>query len=229
MGEHGLEILDYDHAPSALIFADSEIGASAARASVLAIGGRVAGCLGVDEAMERLDRQAMIQAVMLEVSHDHGPALDNLIDRIGHIASRENVPAIISLPLELIDMASAQADRANVTLLCQPDIAERVSSLSLAWAGKFSGVADSAIEMDSIRLRRLSDEVTRIARALSNLSSGATTAPGELSEMLQSKVNDVQVGFAVEPAELSLSALPNASDIRVMLRLRRLRDNTNLH
>ncbi|MFM2099323.1 MAG: hypothetical protein RLZZ366_862 [Pseudomonadota bacterium] len=225
MGEHGLGTLEYDQAPSALIFADSEVGASAARASVVAIGGRIAGCLGIDEAMERLDRQAMIQAVMLEVSRDHGPMMDGLIDRIGHIASRENVPAIISMPIDLIDIASAQADRPNVTLLCQPDLAERVSSLSLAWAGKFSGVADSAMEMDSIRLRRLSDEVTRIARALSNLSSGGMSAPGELSEMLQSQVNDVQIGFAAEPVELSPSALPKASDIRLMLRLRRLRDS----
>ncbi len=225
MGEQRVDGMSYDQAPSALIFADSEIGASAARASVVANGGRVAGCLGVEEAMDRLDRQAMIQAVILEISRDHGPMMDGLIDRIGYVAARENVPAIISMPIELIDMASAQADQANVTLLCQPDLADRVSSLSLAWAGKFSGVADSAMEMDSIRLRRLSDEVTRIARALSNLSSGATTAPGELSEMLQSQVSDVQIGFAAEPVALAHGALPTASDIRVMIRLRRLRDS----
>ncbi len=217
--------LEYDQAPGALIFADSEIGASAARASVVANGGRVAGCLGIDEAMDRLDRQAMIQAVMLEVSRDHGPIMDGLIDRLGYVAARENVPAIVSMPIELIDTASGLMGQANVTLLCQPDLADRVSSLSLAWAGKFYGVADSAMEMDSIRLRRLSDEVTRIARALSSLSSGGISAPGELSEMLQSQVNDVQIGFAAQPVDLSRSALPKAADIRVMLRLRRLRDS----
>jgi DNA-binding MarR family transcriptional regulator len=217
--------LEYDQAPGALILADSEIGADAARASVAANGGRVAGCLGIDEAMDRLDRQAMIQAVMLEVSRDHGPMMDGLIDRLGYVAARENVPTIVSMPIELIDTASALMGQANVTLLCQPDLADRVSSLSLAWAGKFCGVADSAMEMDSIRLRRLSDEVTRIARALSNLSSGGISAPGELFEMLQSQVNDVQIGFAAQPVDISRSALPKAADIRLMLRLRRLRDS----
>jgi DNA-binding MarR family transcriptional regulator len=219
------ESLEYDQAPAALIFADSEIGTSAARASVVANGGRVAACLGIDEAMDRLDRQAMIQAVMLEVSRDHGPIMDGLIDRLGYVAARENVPAIVSMPIELIDTASALMGQTNVTLLCQPDLADRVTSLSLVWAGKFCGVADSAMEMDSIRLRRLSDEVTRIARALSNLSSGGISAPGELSEMLQSQVNDVQIGFAAEPVDISRSALPKAADIRLMLRLRRLRDS----
>ncbi len=213
--------------PNALIFADSEMGARAAERSVLAIGGRIGSSIGIEAASARLDQQAMAQAIMVELTFDHGRAVDRLLDRIDAVSERENLPAIISAPLELIDQVSACANSSTVTVLCQPDASDRIAALSLAWSGQFEGVQDSAIEMDSIRLRRLADEVTRIARALSSLSSGASgeAVSGGLSRELQSQVKDMQIGFSAEPMDLVETPLPKAGEVRTMLRLRRLRES----
>jgi Winged helix DNA-binding domain len=213
--------------PNALIFADSEMGARATERSVLAIGGRIGASLGIEAASARLDQQAMAHAIMVDLTYDHGRTVDRLLDRIDAVAERENMPAIISAPIELIDQISACTNSTSVTVLCQPDASERVAALSLAWSGQFEGVRDSTMEMDSIRLRRLADEVTRIARALSSLSSGgAGEAPsGGLSRELQSQVSDMQIGFSAEPMNLVDTPLPKAAEVRTMLRLRRLRES----
>jgi Winged helix DNA-binding domain len=212
--------------PNALIFADSESGARAAGQAVLALGGRIGASLNLEAASARLDQQAMTQAIMVDLTYDHGHSVDRLLDRIDAVAERERMPAIISVPFELIDQVSACANSSAVTVLCQPDASDRLAALSLAWSGQFEGVRDSAMEMDSIRLRRLADEVTRIARALSSLSSGSTTEvmTGGLSRELQSQVNDMQIGFAAEPMHLGEIPLPKSTEVRTMLRLRRLRD-----
>ena len=214
-------------APAALIFADSEGGKVAATAAVVASGGRVTGCLGIEGAYDRLGQQGGLDAVLLDVSQDHGFLLDRLLDRIDSIAAREDTPAIIAMPPAMIDAVTARSTSDHITLLCQPDAADRVAALSCAWAGKYVGVNDMSGDMDSVRLRRLADEVTRIARALASLSSGGATPaqPGDLTGELQAQLNDVQFGFAAEPASLRNEIMPEAAEIRSMLRLRRLRDN----
>ena len=214
-------------APAALILADSEGGKAAAIAAVVASGGRVTGCIGLEGAYDRLGQQGGLDAVLLDVSQDHGFLLDRVLDRIDSIAAREDTPAIIAMPPAMIDAVAARATSDHITLLCQPDAADRVAALSCAWAGKYVGVNDMSGEMDSVRLRRLADEVTRIARALASLSSSSATParPGDLTSALQAQLNDVQFGFAAEPSSLRNEIMPEAADIRAMLRLRRLRDN----
>lgn len=214
-------------APAALILADSEGGKAAAIAAVVASGGRVTGCIGLEGAYDRLGQQGGLDAVLLDVSQDHGFLLDRVLDRIDSIAAREDTPAIIAMPPAIIDAVAARATSDHITLLCQPDAADRVAALSCAWAGKYVGVNDMSGEMDSVRLRRLADEVTRIARALASLSSSSATParPGDLTSALQAQLNDVQFGFAAEPSSLRNEIMPEAADIRAMLRLRRLRDN----
>jgi DNA-binding MarR family transcriptional regulator len=213
-------------APLALVFSDSEGGGDEAAKSVQAAGGRVAASLGLGEGVGRLASQASLDALIIDISFDHGLMLDQLLDCVNNIAARENVPAIITLPSELIDMVSARVSAESITMLCQPDTAERVSALSLAWIGRDYLVQDVAPDLDGIRLRRLADEVTRIARALATLSGGATSARSSgLAETMQSQVGDVQSRFSSEPSMLYSEVMPDPAEIRSLLRLRRLRDS----
>ncbi len=212
-------------APVALIFADSERGSAAASAAVEAAGGRVGARLALGDVGGRLAHQASVGALLLEVESDHGQMLDAALDRIDILSSRENVPIIVSIPPELIDTVSARITAPNSYLLCQPDTAERVVALSTAWVEQPTMVQEMPAEMDGVRLRRLADEVTRIARALASLSGGSNAPAGTLSGALQSQVKEMQGGFAAEPMGLFSTAMPEAAEIRSLLRLRRMRDN----
>jgi hypothetical protein len=206
----------FDSGPSALIFADNGVGACAASEAVHIVGGRVVAQLGIDEAVDRLGRQAAIDTVIVELSADHGPLADRLLDLLSYIAARDNRPVIVSAPFDILDCVAARLHEGPITLLCEPDIIDRVSALAVALGGHAPlGVADVSSDTDNLRLRRLAEEVNRIARTLARLSSDQPTLERPAPQL---EVEDVQLSFAAEHAEL-----PTADEVRSILRRRRLR------
>ena len=204
----------YDSGPSALIFADSVTGGQAACEAVHVVGGRVAAQLGIEQAFDRLCRQAAIDTVIVELSADHGAIADRLLDLLSYIATRDNRPVIVSAPFALLDCVAARLQAGPITLLCEPDIIDRVSALAVALGGQAPlGVADVSADADNARLRRLAEEVNRIARTLARLSNDQ---PSQIRPATQ--VEDIQIGFAAEQVEL-----PTADEVRAILRCRRLR------
>src|SRR3546814_600594 len=83
---------------------------------------------------------------------------------------------------------------------------------------------DIGRESESLRLQQLSEEVSRIARTLANLSSQDDSPALPLSASASRA--ETHGGYAVEPVHVSdTPASPvTAREIRDMLRLRRLRD-----
>lgn len=213
----------YDSGPSALIFADSDAGGMAAWESVRVVGGRVLGRLGLEDAVERLNRQAATDAVIVDLSIDHGPVADRLLDLLSYIAVRDNRPVVVTVTFALLDCVSARLRSGPITLLCEPDLVDRVSALALAWSGEARlGVADVTSDGDNARLRRLAEEVNRIARTLVKLSNHKQAEPRS-PVYGPWQVEDVRPGFAVEPADLAQPALPTAAELRGILRHRRMR------
>ena len=214
----------YGAAPSALILADSEAGGQAASEAVVAAGGRISALLGLEDAEDRLNRQAAIDVVIVELSADHGPLMDSLLDLLGHIAVRYNRPVVVAAPLALLDCVAARLSDGPITLLCEPDLFDRVSALSLAWGDEAElGVADISADADSARLRRLAEEVNRIARTLVKLSNDKPMSPRGLVGPT-SRVADVQFSYSAEPLGTNGPAMPSAEDVRNILRLRRMRN-----
>lgn len=214
----------FDSGPSALIFADSEAGGMAASEAVRVVGGRIAARLGLEDAVDRLNRQAAIDAVIVDLSADHGPLADRLLDLLGYIAVRDNRPVIVAVNFALVDCVAARLHSGPVTLLCEPDLIDRVSALALAWGGKAElGVSDVSAEADNARLRRLAEEVNRIARKLAKLSNDRPSEGCNLP-LHSWQVADVQSGFAAEPSHLAPVALPSAAELRGIIRRRRLRN-----
>lgn len=164
---------DYAGPPPVLVAASSSEGRSRASAMIEAAGFRVA-AVAIDEAVDRLALQAAASALWVEVDSDGGAPLDRLLDRLDAEAASGRFPAIVAAPAGLIDLIAARINDPSVELLFDPSVADRMAALALATArrGGSARVQDVATEPNAVRLRQLSDEVSRIAATLARLSVG---------------------------------------------------------
>ncbi len=208
--------------PSVLIISDNATGSAAARQSVSAAGCRIIAELGIDEARGRLADQVSLDVVMFECAHVLPAELTGLIGELDHIAARRQPAALITASLDSIDAYSGLLDLDHVTLLCAPDIADRIVWLQLATQPISPSLHDSATDIESMRLQRLADEVGRIAKTLANLSG---TGRAALEGAPHGEMRDAMVGFRAEPAaQAQLAGGPTATELRNVIRMRRMRD-----
>jgi DNA-binding MarR family transcriptional regulator len=172
------EQLLYNDLPPVLIAADSTPALERARRTVLASGHRASEALGVDEAPARIQRQAAASALWIELDGDFGDPLDRLFDQVSEDVGHGRYSAIVSAPAGLIDPLTAKIGSADVDLLIDADDSERAAALALALARRGGGYAvnDVASDKSAVRLRQLSDEVSRIAATLARLSTGPSQA-----------------------------------------------------
>jgi hypothetical protein len=215
---------DYKHMPVALIFSDSDAGTQSARDAVISAGGRIAGSTNIGEALNRLANQAAADSIFIDIINDPGSQLEDLIKGIDAWSHSSGVSTIISAPLELIDLVTAHLHDDNITLLCAPDPIDRVSALASAWSSKETTLNDVSTELDGIRIKRISDEVSRLSRSLSRLVAGSlTAAEGNAATDEDGKVNAVRLDFHAEPMASANSPAIDAAEVRAILRLRRMR------
>jgi Winged helix DNA-binding domain len=207
--------------PTSLVIADTEDGAGDAAEAMRACRTDLAAAIGIREAEDHLHRQSALKLVSLDLRHDHGAALDSLLIKLNGIAAEEDVAAIVSAPIELVDCVAARCDAPRVTLLCQPSHLERVAAIAMALAELESPLREVR-ELDSVRLRRLADEVNRIARTLASLSAAGPASASSSSPAYS--VSDAIMAYAPEPS-LAGSALPSPDDVRKLIRMRRLRES----
>jgi hypothetical protein len=197
---------------SVVVCADSEAGLARGVASVEALGARVAISLPIVNAAGLLDELSH-DAVFVDICEDPGDALDRLLDRLDQAAKVGRHRSVVALVPELIDIAAARAPHPGVELLCSPSTVERTATLGLALAGSRCGLREGGIEAP-LQLRRLSEEVGRIARALADLSRGE-------------KLADSPIRADSAPMPLPLDAgvdQPTVASLRAVIRARRLRD-----
>ena len=206
--------------PSILIYSDSEKGAQDAQAAAEAIGGRIVASLPFEDAADRMQTQIAADVVMIEYEGILGQPIDALLDQIETLAARPRPATVLTTTLDQLDQFAARLADDSITLLCGPSVADRVMALRLATLNDPNMLHDITAEPESARLRRLADEVGRIARALSNLSATAPATPE-----YQAGVSDVMMGFHAEPAQDYVDYdMPSAADLRAVIRLRRMRD-----
>ena len=202
-------LADYAGPPPVLLAASSSHAMARAAASIEAAGFRVA-AVPLEGAIDRIAIQASASAIWVEVDEDGGAPLDRLLERVDAEAGSGRFPAIVSAPLAMIDTVEARLRDRSITLLIDATEADRVTALALATAHRGDGARlhDVASEASAVRLRQLSDEVSRIATTLARLSA----VPGAPSaEKL--------------PAGVSTGDAPNVSAdvVRQVIRARRVR------
>nr|WP_255554755.1 winged helix DNA-binding protein [Sphingomicrobium sp. B8] len=118
-------------------------------------------------------------AVWLEVGEDQGDRLDRWLMAFSAFADQSNLPARVSVVSPLLDIVAAQID-SDVEIIVAPGPVERaaaVATLQAEAALRSLGYETRGVE-DQARLRHLSEEVSRIAAALSHLTAQENGAGG---------------------------------------------------
>ena len=134
--------------------------------------------------------------------------MDRLLDRVNRDVGAGHYAAVVSMSAALIDTVTARLDEPGVELIVDADEGGRAAALAVALARKAAPLAlsDAASDRNAVRLRQLSNEVSRIASTLARLSSG----PGGSRK--------VESGPANQAPEVSIE------QVRSVIRARRLRD-----
>ena len=170
--------------PPILITGDSEAALDRAARTIAASGLRIADRVGLEQAPERIDRQAAASALWIELEADRGAAMDRLLDQVNRDSRDGRYAAIVAAPSQLLDAIEARLTDGSVEVVVDGDDAARSAALAVALAesGRPERLSDVASDRNAARLRQLSDEVSRIASTLARLSTGpaAASRPTEL-------------------------------------------------
>jgi len=199
----------YGAEPSVVVCADSELGMARWAEAIAAVGARASLTLPIAGAIERLDDQPPADMMLVDAADDGGDALDRLLDRLNGAASG-GYRSVVNVAPVLIDIAAARAPHKDVTLLCDADGMERAAALGFALAARPQSSFRDRGDESPMQLRRLSEEVGRIARALATLSSAERGMDLLTPALARDQATNVE--------------MPGAAPIRAMIRARRLRD-----
>ena len=202
--------LAYSDLPPVLVAASSPAGFARARPAIEAAGMRVADTVLMADAEARLDRQAAASALWVEIDEDGGATLDALLAKVNRDVADGRYAAIVATSAALVDPVLACLDQAGVEMLVDAGEPERVAALAVALNHPFRDqrVADVGSDQNTLRLRQLSEEVSRIASTLARLSSAPPLAHTP----------------RLAPMEASEDALAvSVEQVRNVIRARRLR------
>jgi DNA-binding MarR family transcriptional regulator len=171
--------LSYSDDPPVLIAGSSQHAIDAAAEIVSGAGLRIADKVAIEAAYESVDRQVAASAVWLEIERDSGPALDKLLERVNQDVGDGRYAAVISIDPACVDAVAARIQSPAIEVLVAPDPAERMSGLAAALANfrRTLRFSDIASDRNALRIRQLSEEVSRIASTLARLSEGPSPAP----------------------------------------------------
>jgi CheY-like chemotaxis protein len=203
----------YGDARRVLVFSDSAARRAAMRDLVEEIGGSVANAAGIAEATARLDAQISIDAVIVDASDEPAEGFEPLLVQLNRAAQDSRYPSVVILPPALIDVAAACGWHTDVALLCAPSRFEQAAAIGTALAERRMVLSDVNSDDVTPRLRQLSEEVGRIARALASLGGEEQVA------------SLMPVRGDMAPAERRVNdAIIDAVQVRSMIRARRLRE-----
>lgn len=213
--------LAYDTRPRLLLVADGESGGAAAIEAADLAGARVVDRIDWATIADGIDRHVAPDLLMAEAAGVAPDLLADALPRLATMARGADARIVVALAPPQIDAVAVSMLGGEVQLLCDPDIGERAAALALAGAiGPATRLNDRATEAESARLRRLDEEVARIAETLARLTRRhvATAEPARPAGF----VGDRRPAYAPPPADLAPPA--TAHDIRKAIRARRLRD-----
>jgi DNA-binding MarR family transcriptional regulator/CheY-like chemotaxis protein len=173
MANEALEAVGFGGEPSVLILADTDAGIVRGARSAELSGCRILAVEGIEAGLKRLQRQAAVDVVFLDLERDHA-SLDQILVSLKAGAEDGRYGSVVSAPLPLIDTVVTLAWHQRVELLSSADEADRVLALARAAARPRQWLNDIGNEQTVPRLQQISDEVRRIAAALDDISTVAT-------------------------------------------------------
>ena len=178
--------------------------------SVRAAGGRVVTTLDWRDA--DLSQTPAARIVLANARDAAEPALTDTLAQLADLAAARDAAIVMVFDRDQIDVVTATLFGPMVDLLCDPDPGMVSGAIALAMTRREDRLADTVREGEAERLRRLNEEVARVAEVLARLTGYADRRPGGVA--------DRQAGFGAPPG----AAAVTAADLRRAIRARRLRD-----
>lgn len=198
----------FDH-PPILVSGDSESALARGRAAVSMAGLRLADAVPLGQAIERMGRQAAATALWIELDGDEGSSgLQELLDHVARDVAEGRYGAILAVPGDFLDAVATHAFDRNIDVVVDGDEPERAAALAIAMSGarRADRLSDMTADKNAVRLRQLSDEVSRIAATLARLSTGPAASARPVESEPRSDAPEVA-----------------AETVRAIIRARRLR------
>ena len=139
---------------------------------------RVAAEVPIAAAAERLQQQAALSSLWIEIDED-GPELDSLLALAARESREGRYAAVVSTVAPMLDPVVAALGDAPIEILVDADAPARIAALAMATgrASRPMRLSDVAADRSAEQLRQLSEEVNRIATMLARLSAGPHQSP----------------------------------------------------
>jgi len=211
------DFTDIGYARSALLFGDDPL--RAARLADLAEMAGLARTVArpIADGADRIALAGPATVVLVDGTGADPAALERLLCALDAAAPARNIRAVVSAPVELLDLAASRITAPEIELQVDPEESERLAAIALARTRTESMLRDTGRDGLPPRVRQISEEVGRIADALAALSrNAAATSGGGLKA-----VRDDKPAYGVPPVA---KAQPSALMVRSIIRARRLRD-----
>ncbi len=154
----------------------------------------------------------VLDIVLADIRSLDDEVAERLLLAIDAAAKAAPLRVVVVLRDAQIDLAAAGAFGPHVRLLCDPPIVEMAAMLAEAKHLRTGGAEDSA--RDDERLKRLNEEVARIAETLARLTAKSEDESG-------GTVRDVARSYGAPPP--LTDAVIAAADVRRAIRARRMR------
>lgn len=205
-----------DRVQVVLVGRHSMLGAS--RQAVESIGGRVLAELDWEQVVAGADLLGVRPLFVVDVRGVGEDLLAAALPWIDEAATSVEAQVVVSLDESSIDIVTATLLGRHVQLLCEPALTDLVLALALAAQSVGHGaITDTAYEGEAARLKRLNEEVARIAEVLSRLSRRDA---GDRRRDVP-VIAERQTTFGAEPMH---DIVIDPGEIRRAIRGRRLRD-----
>jgi len=181
-------------------------------------GGRLVARMAWADAASMLGSHALVDLLLVEAENIDDALLECVLPRIDTLARATEAQVVVALATHQIDAVTAHLFGSRVQLLCTPTLTERVAALSLVGL-RWARLGDSLREGESERLRRLNEEVARIAQTLARLAAHEAVSPTADRPAL---LGDRRTGYAAAPEGMPRPVDPR--EVRRAIRARRLRE-----
>lgn len=183
-------------------------------AAISMVGARLIERIAWVDAPRSIGRHAARPVLLLEIEGTPDHIVESALPAITASAQALDLQIVVALATTQIDLVSAHLLGGRVQMLCEPTVADRIVALTIAIEASHSTVLhDSWRETETARLRRLHDEVARIAEILTQLT--------RIDQPFKADIEDRRRGYDAGPIDAGDIA---AQDVRRAIRARRLRD-----
>lgn len=196
--------------PTVVLIAARAAETRHATAAIEASAARLTATIDFAAAAAGLDAQGDADVLLVETAGADPDLLTVVLDLIVDYAARGGA-VIVSFPEIQLDEVAGTLLGSRVELLCAPDVVDRATAIAVALAGRGGRLREEGDESEAARLKRLHEEIGRIADLLARLGRDAAP-PSGLEDRRRDFRSEADDGM-IAPAE-----------IRRAIRARRLRD-----